>query len=402
MATITVPGMFLTGTHGARPAANAVGIGTLYACSTHALVYQSDGSTWSQWFDGGAATLSAGSNSTRVREVSTAGASSTLWSPYDHAHDGIGTITASSSNTLQRGTVNLRAGSNIVFGLTDSDGDGELDTVTIAGAAAGGGGSSLTVADEGSPLSTAATTLDFVGAGVTASGSGATKTITIAGGGGSFPLGMAAPDKIPASPGSNDQEWEGTADTLPTDWAWVGTTPTFTINSDFPSWLVIERAAGGTTEYKLRKSNFTMAATSGLWVKMGIGVSAAASSQWEWIIYDSSSSNGYGAGVHNGQVWLARDSNAGSLSNRGTLDVGNPRATHMYIGVVRVSNTWATYLSADGLNWQMLQSADTRSFTVDRLEFRWSSDAAGFSSTWLGRASIDWIRYRTDNLFPKP
>lgn len=187
MATITVPGMFLTGTHGARPAANAVGIGTLYACSTHALVYQSDGSTWSQWFDGGAATLSAGSNSTRVREVSTAGASSTLWSPFDHAHDGIGTITASSSNTLQRGTVNLRAGSNIVFGLTDSDGDGELDTVTIAGAAAGGGGSSLTVADEGSPLSTAATTLDFVGAGVVASGSGATKTITIAGGGSAAP-----------------------------------------------------------------------------------------------------------------------------------------------------------------------------------------------------------------------
>tara|TARA_Y100001937_G_scaffold28354_2_gene40874 strand:- start:4715 stop:8794 length:4080 start_codon:yes stop_codon:yes gene_type:complete len=47
----------------------------------------------------------------------------------------------------------------------------------------GGGGSSLTVADEGSDLSTAATKLDFVGAGVTASGTGATKTITIAGGG---------------------------------------------------------------------------------------------------------------------------------------------------------------------------------------------------------------------------
>jgi hypothetical protein len=51
-------------------------------------------------------------------------------------------------------------------------------------------GGSLTVADEGSNLTTAATTLDFVGAGVTASGSGATKTITIPGGGGSilYPL----------------------------------------------------------------------------------------------------------------------------------------------------------------------------------------------------------------------
>ncbi len=45
-------------------------------------------------------------------------------------------------------------------------------------------GSPLTIADEGGDLSTAATKLDFVGAGVTASGTGATKTITIAGGSG--------------------------------------------------------------------------------------------------------------------------------------------------------------------------------------------------------------------------
>lgn len=40
----------LTGVHGSRPAANAVPAGTLYACSTHGLIYQSDGSsTWSTW-----------------------------------------------------------------------------------------------------------------------------------------------------------------------------------------------------------------------------------------------------------------------------------------------------------------------------------------------------------------
>ena len=47
------------------------------------------------------------------------------------------------------------------------------------GIGTGGGGSSLTVQDEGSALSTAATTLNFVGSSVTASGTGATKTITI-------------------------------------------------------------------------------------------------------------------------------------------------------------------------------------------------------------------------------
>lgn len=86
-----------------------------------------------------AATVSAGSNSTRVREISTAGASTSLWSPFDHAHDGIGTITASSSNTMQRGTFNLRTGNGISFGLTDTDGDGELDTMTIHSSGGGGG-----------------------------------------------------------------------------------------------------------------------------------------------------------------------------------------------------------------------------------------------------------------------
>ena len=46
-----------------------------------------------------------------------------------------------------------------------------------------GGSGTLTVQDEGSALSTEATTLNFVGAGVTASGTGAVKTITISGGG---------------------------------------------------------------------------------------------------------------------------------------------------------------------------------------------------------------------------
>jgi hypothetical protein len=42
-------------------------------------------------------------------------------------------------------------------------------------------GASLTVKDEGTPLATVADTLDFVGAGVVASGAGGTKTITISG-----------------------------------------------------------------------------------------------------------------------------------------------------------------------------------------------------------------------------
>jgi hypothetical protein len=39
----------LTGTHAARPAVSAVPVGTLYSCTTHLLIYQSDGSSWAVW-----------------------------------------------------------------------------------------------------------------------------------------------------------------------------------------------------------------------------------------------------------------------------------------------------------------------------------------------------------------
>lgn len=55
-------------------------------------------------------------------------------------------------------------------------GAGAEKTITISG-----GGSGITVEDEGTPLATLADTLDFVGTGVVASGTGASKTITVAG-----------------------------------------------------------------------------------------------------------------------------------------------------------------------------------------------------------------------------
>ena len=58
-----------------------------------------------------------------------------------------------------------------------TDGSGGFTFTTISG----GGGSAITVQEEGSSLATAAATINFVGAGVTATGTGATKTITIPG-----------------------------------------------------------------------------------------------------------------------------------------------------------------------------------------------------------------------------
>ena len=96
--------------------------------------------------------------------------------------DSLGIITARTGVKVTGGE--LAVGSNIKLGnagvitATSFSGDGSA----LTGVSGSGG---ITVQDEGSTLSTQATTLNFVGAGVVASGTGATKTITISGGGGS-------------------------------------------------------------------------------------------------------------------------------------------------------------------------------------------------------------------------
>ena len=64
----------------------------------------------------------------------------------------------------------------------------DLATAVKDSGGSGSGISGITVEDEGVALSTLATTLNFVGDGVVASGTGAEKTITISGGGNSFVL----------------------------------------------------------------------------------------------------------------------------------------------------------------------------------------------------------------------
>lgn len=217
------------------------------------------------------------------------------------------------------------------------------------------------------------------------------------GGGGGAPVGLIQADVIPASPGAGDEEFEGTADTLPTDYAWVGTTPTFSLNSTYPSLLVMERAASTSTEYKLRISNFTAAATCGVWVKMSLGLGQAGfSNQFEWLVFDSTSANGVGGGIHNGNTAAARKMVSSSLSNEGTTTL--TMGQWLYIGVTRASNTWQPWMSVNGITWLLMHTGIPLTFTADRLEFRWSSD----SMAGMSRATVDWIRYRTDNLFPRP
>lgn len=111
-------------THTNRPAATAVGVGTLYECTTHNLIYRSNGSTWVTY----AAVIPPGGTSNQV--------------------------------------------------LTKNSGtDYDLSWQTP-----GGGSGTLTVQDENSNVATSVTQIDLQGAGVTASSGTGEVVVTIPGG----------------------------------------------------------------------------------------------------------------------------------------------------------------------------------------------------------------------------
>lgn len=108
--------------------------------------------------------------------------------------------------------VHLGTGTDKVI-LKRSSSDGKLQLQTTDGSttsnsevSSDSGGSGVVVQEEGSALSTAATTLNFVGSSVTASGSGSTKTITIsAGSGGTTTVYADIATMTASSPSAGDQ-----------------------------------------------------------------------------------------------------------------------------------------------------------------------------------------------------
>jgi hypothetical protein len=57
----SIPGILQPGTHANRPAASALAAGALWLCSTHKVIYQTDGTTWTTAYDpiGSVGTVSA-------------------------------------------------------------------------------------------------------------------------------------------------------------------------------------------------------------------------------------------------------------------------------------------------------------------------------------------------------
>ncbi len=218
-------------------------------------------------------------------------------------------------------------------------------------------------------------------------------------------MGAFLGDMKPRTPGSFDEEFEGTADTLPTDWAFTsapsGSDATF-INSRWPSLLTVEGT--GDASYTLTRSNFTPGAGDfGIWWKTYIGP-AAASSKADLRIYL------YNAGLTEGRAWNM-DANTSNVSfdARGlktvssveslwtgtgkSLDAGN---CMMYGGITRTAaDSYKLYFSNNGVAWQKMGASETHSFTVDKIVFKIATAAE------QALVGLDWIRYRTDLLFPR-
>lgn len=125
----------ITGDHASLPAANAVPQGTLYSCTDHGKIYQSDGvATWSDW-----ATITGAAPGTHATshenggadEISVAGLSGLLADPQLVNVHKNGTIVGTRKN------INLIEGTNVTLTVADDAGDDEID-VTID--ASGGGG----------------------------------------------------------------------------------------------------------------------------------------------------------------------------------------------------------------------------------------------------------------------
>jgi len=142
-----------------------------------------DGTTWNAQGVTGTYTLPTASSTVlggvKVGSNLTISGDGTLAAQTGASVNCFSTIQVSGQNNItadsNSDTLTFAAGTNVTLATNASS-----DTITINAA-----GGALTIQEEGVSLATDATTLNFVGSGVTASGTGATKTITITGGGGS-------------------------------------------------------------------------------------------------------------------------------------------------------------------------------------------------------------------------
>jgi hypothetical protein len=222
------------------------------------------------------------------------------------------------------------------------------------------------------------------------------------------------PARKPKTAGTYDEEFEGTADTLPSNWSWV-TAPSgsdsWTLNSAFPSMVVVEGTGnqndGNGTPYDLKRASFSPGSDFGIWCRVHLGpMNGADSPNFRLYVADSSFNNAvcielHSKGAEQASIrGLERTSGSENIgfgsSAPGTTDI-NSATTGLYLGITcSGGNTWRAWYSSDGIAWMRKASDSLRTITVDHFRIR-------FETTTLPTVcAVDWVRYRADTKFPRP
>jgi hypothetical protein len=218
----------------------------------------------------------------------------------------------------------------------------------------------------------------------------------------SINVGGSLADVPPTSPGTYDEEFNGTADTLPANWAWTSApsgSDAWYLNSRWVGMLTVEGT--GNTNYTLTRTSFSPGATFGLWSRLFIGPMTGADSTYIRIeVADSALNNIRGVDLspqlaRQARIRSLRTVSGGAEAVEGTALIING-VTDSYFGITRDgSNNFTFWYSSNGLGWDRLAGPAAHTFTIDRIRIKIQTASL---RSFLG---IDWIRYRTDNEFPR-
>lgn len=304
---------------------------------------------------GGGGSVSYGSNASTVAEIGLVGVDTAV-ARADHYHAGIGTVTASSSNTMQRGTLNLRPGNGVALNLTDTDGDGEFDTITVATTGSGGGGS-------GAPTSAKYVT--------TASDGTLTAEVVIP--------GLAGSADIPVGGGSDD-EFDSTSLGAYTT---IGSPTTMDSNTTVKSHLYIKHSSASPANegiYLAKSTPFTVVAkVAGSTVKGTapapiLGIMESTSGKVEFLRHGwRDASNAY--------VYSVSTQTTPTTSYTNVVPGATPGVTipqPVYLKIVATSSTNVSYyISGDGNVWTAVSTGRNPGFTIAGAFLGLASNATG-------------------------
>lgn len=239
-----------------------------------------------------------------------------------------------------------------------------------------------TVKDEGSTLTTSATSVDFVGAGVTATQSGGAVTVTIPGSSGGSGLWATNPavDTKPGSPNAKDDEFDGTSSVT---WTNTPTAPNaWDINTTRAGHAYLKASGSGAAlvgKYQAVPSfPFTITAklsstTGRAGFHRGGGIFIAAASP-------TGSSNA---------VYVGAQNDSQRVYNRITETLGGSFVSQsaktyyghwgpVYLRLVVTSATSVTpYMSHDGWSWLQIEAAFNPGFTPGVMGLCANEESAG-------------------------